>query len=443
MQWPGGGMRPDGRGFYTDAENPLTPKQSNAVSRPLLRGVGVLALLLILVGEPLYLRTVCQFVPSQRSGLLPRLIGTRAALEGRDPYSAEVVREIQTVFYGHPLAPGDRENPETFLYPATLVPLLAPLAPLSIPAARMAFLAVSVPLLGVAVWLLLGVLPVSLTWRAKTVVLLLTFAAWPTLWGFRMLQMTMIIAALVWLSWYLLTRGYRVMPGVLLALTSVKPQLVLALLAVLLVWAVLRRQWTLIASAVAALGVLLGVTEMLVPHWFGHWRASLRNYTDITGTAAPLEHLLGHGAGLAVTIAIACVAVVAIRRLREYETESTEFAQALSLILAVTVCFIPTDGALVYNYLLVMPACVVLIFSRPAGAIAPVLRLLMLVQLGVDFLSVTLAGVWSLTGHIPDLLAFVTLSDYLLPPLAAAALAAQMLERRRVPASVSAEAVHA
>jgi hypothetical protein len=129
--------------------------------------------------------------------------------------------------------------------------------------------------------------------------------------------------------------------------------------------------------------------------------------------------------------------------LRDYEAESPEFAQALSLILAVTVCFIPTDGALVYNYLLVMPACVVLIFSRPAGAIASVLRLLMLVQLGVDYFSVTLAGATSLTGHVPDLLAFVTLSDYLLPPLAAAALAAQMLETRRVPAPVRTEAVHA
>lgn len=421
----------------------MSQNRSNPASPPALKAVGWIALLLVLVGGPLYLRAVCQHIPSQRSGLLPRWIGARAALHGQNPYSPEVVREIQTVFYGHPLAPGDPANPETFLYPATLVPLLAPLAPLSLPAARAVFLGISIPLLAAGVWFLLRILPVPLTRHARIAVLLLTLGSWPALWGFRMLQMTMIIGALIFISWYLLVRGYRVLPGILLALTTVKPQLVLPLLTVLFVWAILRRQWTLITSALATLALLLGVTELLVPHWFGHWRAALRNYTGITGTAPPLEHVIGHWGGLAVAVALACLSLAAIRRMHQHDADSPEFSQALSLILAITICFIPTDGALLYNYLLLMPACVVAIFSKPAGAIAPVLRLLMIVQLAVDYFVVTLAGAFSLTGHIPDLIAFVTLSDYLLPPLAAAALAAQMLAKPGVPAPVRAETVHA
>ena len=421
----------------------MTEKRSNTALRRALRVLGPVALLCILVGGPLYLRAVCEQIPSQRSGLLPRWIGTRAALQGRDPYSPVVVREIQTVFYGHPLVPGDPANPETFLYPATLVPLLAPLAPLSLHAARIAFLAVAVSLLALSIWLLLSILPIELRRRARVAVLLLTLGSWPALWGFRMLQMTMIIGALIFVAWYLLARGYRVLPGILLALTTVKPQLVLPLLAVLLVWALLRRQWTLIGAAVAALGVLLGITQMLVPHWFGHWRASLRNYTGITGTMPPLEHVLGHWGGVIVTVVLACAALVALRRLHRDEADTLEFSQGLSLVLAITVCFIPTGQALLYNYLLLMPACVLLIFSRPSGAIAPVLRLLMIAQLAVDYFVVTLAGSFSLTGHIPDMIAYVSLSDYLLPALATAALAAQMLESRHVPATMPADAVHA
>ncbi len=392
-------------------------------------------LLALVVAAPFeYIHIVNRSIPSQRTGLLPRWVGTRAALHGEDPYSPAVLQEIQTAFYGQALAPGEKENPEKFLYPATVIPLLAPLALLTWPAARVAFLAVTVPLLGLGFWLCLGALPLRWTARTRAVTVLLALAAWPTMWGFRVLQLTMPVAAFIFVAWYLLARRHPVPAGILLALATIKPQLMLPLLLALFVWALFRRQWALLVSFVAAMAVQLAVAQMLVPGWFPHWRASLRNYTGVTQTAMPLEHLFGHWAGLVITLALATAALMALWRARRSAADSLDFARAMSLVLAITVCFVPTSVALLYNYVLLMPACVLLAFSQPSGTWAWLLRLMALGQLGFDYLLVTLGGITGLAGHVPAVVAWLSFSDYLLPALTTLALTLQMVESRGIEA---------
>src|ERR1700692_3165145 len=64
------------------------------------------------------------------SDLYPRWVGARELLlHGRDPYSAEVTREIQVGFYGRPLdpsRPGEPRDEEAFAYPVYVVFWLAP-----------------------------------------------------------------------------------------------------------------------------------------------------------------------------------------------------------------------------------------------------------------------------------------------------------------------------
>jgi hypothetical protein len=407
-----------------------TPSMTGAPRK--VRQFALLALLAIVVAAPFeYLHIVDRSIPSQRSGLLPRWVGTRAALHGQDPYSPEVLREIQRAFYGHALAPGDPGNPENFLYPATVVLLLAPLAPLSWPAARLAFLGFNIPLLAWGFWLALSALNLPLTRRARFAVLLLAFAAWPTVWGLRLLQLTVPVAAFVLIAWYLLTRGRSVAAGILLALATIKPQLLLPLLLALFVWALLRRQWALMVSFLATMGAQLAVTESLVPGWFPRWRASLGNYTTVTQTAMPLQQLFGHWPGLAVTAALAIAAAGTLWRVRRAAANSHDFAAAVSLLLAITVCCVPTSPALLYNYVLLMPACVLIVCSKPRGAFASILRLVTLAQLGFDYLVITVGGISGLLGHVPGIVAALSFADYLLPPLAASTLIFQMGESRK------------
>src|ERR1700690_109838 len=64
------------------------------------------------------------------SDLYPRWVGARELLlHGRDPYSAEVAREIQTGYYGRVLDGSRRDDPKDqqgFAYPVYVVFALAP-----------------------------------------------------------------------------------------------------------------------------------------------------------------------------------------------------------------------------------------------------------------------------------------------------------------------------
>src|SRR5258708_6574965 len=64
------------------------------------------------------------------SDLYPRWLGARELLlRHRDPYSAQITRELQTGYYGRPLDPSRPEDPkdqQAFAYPVYVVFLLAP-----------------------------------------------------------------------------------------------------------------------------------------------------------------------------------------------------------------------------------------------------------------------------------------------------------------------------
>src|SRR5439155_6512425 len=64
------------------------------------------------------------------SDLYPRWVGTRELLfHGKDPYSSEVTRQIQTGYYGRPLDPSRPDDPrdeQRFAYPVYVVFYLAP-----------------------------------------------------------------------------------------------------------------------------------------------------------------------------------------------------------------------------------------------------------------------------------------------------------------------------
>ena len=386
-----------------------------------------LAWLLVLaavVAAPLwYIHIINRYLPSTKSDLLARWVGTRAALRGEDPYSPQVLREIQTAYYGAPLAPGDGANPQAFLYPAPVVLLLAPLAKLPWDGARLAFLLLAAPLLGWSLWLCLKSLSLPGRGWQSAAILICCFFSWPVMWGLRVQQMTLLpVASLVFIAWFLLTRGDAVLPGLLLAVATIKPQLVLPLLLWLFLWAGLRRRWTLAAAYAGGVAALSLATELVVPGWFGHWRASLSHYRDATHTALSLEHVLGHWAGLTLTALLAAASAAALWRLRRNAPELREFGLAVSLALATTVCLLPTNAPLIYNDVLLVPGCLVLIFSRPRGAAAAIARALALAQVGWDFLVLWAAAGSDAVGHMPAVLALLPFQDFLLPELVTLAL---------------------
>ncbi len=232
-------------------------------------------------------------MPATHNDLIGRWVGTRAALAGNDPYSAPVLRQIQTAYYGRPLTPSDHARPQAFYYPAPIVVLLAPLAHFSWPVASLIFLALACSLLFASFWLCLVSIPITRTPIQTLTILLLGFSSWPSIWSLRLQQPTLIVAICIFIAWYELTRDHQIVPGVLLSLTLIKPQLVFPLLAFLVLWSLLHHRWRFLLSLAAATALLLFASERIVPGWFAHWTASLRAYSDATALPSSWSSVTG------------------------------------------------------------------------------------------------------------------------------------------------------
>lgn len=331
--------------------------QAVAVESPsVLRRTGMWLLVLVVVAAPLlHLRVINQVLPSNHNDLISRWAGVRATLNGQDPYSPTVTQQIEEI--------ADNDPAEPFTYPATLVPLLAPFVQLPWPAFRLLFLLVLIPSLAWAVWLSMKMLRLHLP-RADTVaVMLICLSTWPVVWGFRMQQLTMLVAVLLVLAWYLLSREQWVAAGIVLALATVKPQLVVLLLLWLSIWACLQRRWSFLAAVVMTELAMLAAADILVPGWFPHWLAALRGYEGSYGVF-PLQMVLGNWIGLLFTVLLCSAAGLRLWKMRNCTSASEEFGEAIALLLALTVCTAQAIWLKVYNQTLLVPACLLLLLGR-------------------------------------------------------------------------------
>jgi hypothetical protein len=362
-------------------------------------------------------------IPFNYSDLLPRWAGTRLALAGGDPYNYPVLSAMQAAYH---------VTPQPFLYPAQVVVWLLPLALLGLLTAQIVFLAVATPLFAWSLWAAMQTLGLPASRQLRVWVLMLGCVWWPVMWALRLQQFTLVVAALIFIAWGLLARGRQVVPGVLLALATIKPQLLLPLLAWLLVWGILRRRWMLMGSFAATLAILLAATEKMVPGWVPHWLAAVHNYSDARHTAPPLMMMFGHWVGMVLTAGLVLAAAVALLRLLRCEAGSREFMLALSLMLATTLCMVSAAQTMIYNDVLLFPALVTLIFARPGDRVADAFRFFALLLLAWDFATVPIAAAAELlTGPAAFWNAFPFM-DLALPVLVTLALAVEVLRRPAV-----------
>ncbi len=415
----------------------LPAKSESKDGRPVWKRGGFALILFILISAPVFqIHVIDRAMPATHSDLLPRWVGTRAALSGKDPYSVAVLREIQIAYYGRPLTPADHVRPQAFYYPATIVLLLAPVAHYSWPAARLIFLIFVSPLLFVSFWFCLASLPIVRTPTQTRAILLLAFFSWPAIWGLRLQQPTLIVAVCVFFAWAALARGQQIVPGLLLSCTLIKPQLVLPLFAFLVLWSFLHRRWRFLLSLASSTAILLYASERIVPGWFPRWTASLHAYAS--ATALPLAILLGHWAGLVLTLLLAALCVLVVWRFRHGSHSSAEFAGALSLALGLALVLSPTDSPMIYNDILLFPGCVLLVFARPAESWTALARKLAIALLAYGYVLVVIAvSAESLLGF-SDVWESLPFRSPILPVVVTAALACAAIEplraRRATPA---------
>jgi len=288
-----------------------------------------------------------------------------------DPYSAQMTREIQTGLYGRPLdpnRPGDPKDLRMFPYPAFAEILFWPVAQLPFVVVRVLFVCLLVLLTVASVWLWMQALGLRFSSHWMVILLLLVFGSFPVLEGLYAGQVGLLVACLLAASIFSLQRGKLLLSGVLMALTTIKPQVTLLAILYLLFWS--SRHWRrgsrFCAGFFATLLLLVGAALTVWPHWIQSWTHVVLLYHGYNAPpllTAVVDLFLGRSTTGSVsqglTAALLIAAAILAWRNRSAASDSLEFWFTLSLLLAITtIALLP--GQAVYDHVILLPGTLLL-----------------------------------------------------------------------------------
>jgi hypothetical protein len=313
------------------------------------------------------------------SDLYPRWLGARELLlHGRDPYSSEVTREIQRGFYGHPLDPSnpkDLVDQEAFAYPVYVVFLVAPLLTFPFPAVQTAFAVILFVLTLASLFCWLRGLRLRFSRSSLVLAVISVMSSYAVLDGLHLQQLTLLVAALMAAAVAALGGDRPFLAGVLLACSTIKPQLVFVLAAGLVLWALAdwRRRKLFLAGFGFTMLLLLVSAELLLPGWFGLWRQAGASYLAYVRPSL-LASVLGARAGAVAGAAAVLAAIVLFWWFRRHGPGSQHFNFLIVNALFVSTLVSPNAGSAKYNLVLLIPAGLWLFSSelelKTAGVLA-------------------------------------------------------------------------
>lgn len=294
-------------------------------------------------------------------------VGARELLlNGHNPYGSDVTREIQQGYYGRPLDPARPGDPkdQRFAYPVYVLFCLAPVIHLPFEIVRKGFFWALLLLTVASVPLWLRVLCWSAPMWEQASLIIFTLGSLPVMQGLKLQQMTLLVAALVAIALALLASDRPIAAGIALALSTIKPQLVLLLLFCLMIWTLAdwRRRYRWAASFLFTMAMLCAASEWYLPHWIPRFLQALREYPTYTDAVSTLDKLLPAPWGwIARALAVAATVYIGWKSRRVTE-DTPAFATMVSLTLAVTVIVIPSYA--LYNQVLLLPALLILVRNR-------------------------------------------------------------------------------
>jgi hypothetical protein len=300
------------------------------------------------------------------SDLYPRWLGARELLlHHRDPYSPAVTREIQIGYWGRPLDPTrplDPKDQAGFAYPVFVVFLLAPTVGFPFAAVQAGFRWVLLILTAATVPLWLR----ALRWRPSVttaaILMVLTLGSFQAVQGIKVQQLGLLVGGLVAGGAALLADERLGFAGVLLAIATIKPQLVLPLLLWLLLWAFSdwHKRRNFVWGFVSTMAFLLAAAEYVLPGWVWRFREAVtayRQYND--GAESVLDILITPAWGRPLAGLTVLALAVLCWRFRRVSIDSPSFRFMLALILAVTVVIVPKAAP--YNQVLLLPGFLMLV----------------------------------------------------------------------------------
>jgi Glycosyltransferase family 87 len=339
------------------------------------------------------------------SDLYPRWLGARELLlRGRNPYSAEITREIQEGYYGRkidPARPDDPKDEQGFAYPAYVVFLLAPTIDLPFEVVQKGFRWLLIAFAGASVLLWLYVLRWKPSPGTALTFIVLMLGWLPMVQGIKLQQLSLLVAGLLAACGACLAGGWLLVAGGLLALATIKPQLTWPLVLWLLLWA--SSNWHERRRFVFGFGLvmllLLGGAQLVLPGWLRMFADAIGQYHRYTQNQSVLVWSFGSIAGRILEAVSVLVCTLCIWRARREPAASAAFGQAFGAVLALTVVIVPMFAP--YNQVLLAPAILTLLRSENEGqSILPSIRLaravggILLVWPWIAAIGLSLAYLW-------------------------------------------------
>lgn len=220
-----------------------------------------------------------------------RWVGARALLlNNQNPYSDEVTREIQMGMYGR-LASAN-EDQVAFAYPLFAAFPIAPLVGMPYDLAQALWMALLI-LAAVAASLLLVRLCRFAHVESATLaaVMLGVLVFYPTVRGVFNGQLTLLSFLFIAAALLAIDARADAAGGMLLALATIKPQPVVLLAPLALVWALRQRRLRIVSGAFVAWAVMVVVGLAFVPTWPVDFIQGLLRYAQYEPIGPPVQIL--------------------------------------------------------------------------------------------------------------------------------------------------------
>ncbi|MDQ7024578.1 MAG: glycosyltransferase family 87 protein [Anaerolineae bacterium] len=266
----------------------MTVKAKNDSSNNLIRNLIFLAigLTIFIVTVIVTYNTFTKPFPGLND-FLSRWEGARSYwVDGLNPYSEEASLNIQRAIYGRPSA--ELEDPGFFAYPFYTVFLLLPIVGISYAWAS----AIWMVLLEASLIIALIMLFDHFQWKPAPLVLggliLFTLLSYFPARGLILGQPGLLVYLLeVGVIWAL-GRKHDKTAGVLLALSTLKPQMGYLIVPLLGLWGIRQKHWQFVISSIVSFVVLMIASFAFQPSWLNDWLGQVGLYTGYTQIGGPV-----------------------------------------------------------------------------------------------------------------------------------------------------------
>ena len=298
------------------------------------------------------------------SDLYPRWLGTREALlHHKNPYGAEVTRQIQAGYYGRPLDVKRLADPKDqvgFAYPLYVVFLLAPTV--FFPFSKVMECARWFLMLGTAASVPLWMRGLGLRFSRTAVfaAIALTLATYAVVQGFYDQQLTQFVGLLLAAAAAATACEWLAPAGFLLALATIKPQIAGLFILWFAIWAIgdWKRRKPLVWGFAVTMTVLLLGAQILQPDWMLQFATAIRSYQRYAGDEPLLQVLLTPLGGKVAAAVLLVFFIVLCLCWRKTSADAEQFRWAIALASGITL--VTLNKVALYNQVLLIPALLVL-----------------------------------------------------------------------------------